>query len=41
MPLAWLGNRQWRASTLSLRLRQAFDKLTPVQSATRSLANQD
>ena len=41
MLLAWLGNRQWRASTLSLRLRQPLDKLTPVQSATRSLANQD
>ena len=24
MLLAWLGNRQWRASTLSLQLRQAL-----------------
>ena len=41
MLLAWLGSQQWRASTLSLRLRQALKKLAPVQSATRSLAKQD
>lgn len=41
MLLAWLGSRQWRASTLSLRLRQALDKLTSVQSASGSIANQD
>ena len=41
MLLAWLGNRQWRASTLSLRLRQALKKLTPMQSASHSLVNQD
>ena len=41
MLLAWLGSQQWRASTLSLRLRQALKKLAPVQSASRFLANQD
>ena len=39
--LAWLGNWQWQASTMSLWLRQALDKLAAVQSANRSLANQD
>jgi len=38
--LAWLGSRQLRASTLSLRLRQALKKLEHMQSASRSLANQ-
>ena len=41
MLLAWLGSQQWWASTLSLRLRQALKKLARVQSASRSLANQD
>ena len=40
MLLAWLGNRQWRASTLSLRLRQPLKKLAAAQSANRFLANQ-
>ena len=40
MLLAWLGNWQWQASTMSLWLRQALDKLAAVQSANRSLANQ-
>lgn len=43
MLLARLGGRRWRASTLNLRLRlrQALKKLARVQSASRSLANQD
>ena len=38
--LAWLGSWQWRASMLSLRLRQLLKKLAAVQSANRFLANQ-
>ena len=38
--LTWPGSWQWRASMLSLRLRQPLKKLAAVQSANRFLANQ-
>ena len=38
--LAWRGSWQWRASMLSLRLRQLLKKLAAAQSANRFLANQ-